>query len=215
MNPNRQPDPDSAEGLQAREHLSSFVDGECQPAMVEDACRRWRHDDDLRNTWRTYHVIGEVLRSDEVGASPRGDAAFLLALRERLADEPVPLAPSPLLPPAPAPGRDRAWRWMAPAAAVAGFVVVGFAVVALRPEAAPGGFDDRLAASPPVDSSITRRVSSAAVPASGQVLVVDGQLIRDAQLDAYFEAHRGAIGVGPSAVPGGALRSVDFLAPQR
>ena len=101
------------------------------------------------------------------------------------------------------------------AAAVAGFVVVGFAVVALRPEAAPGGFDDRLAAAPPVDSSITRRVSSAAVPASGQVLVVDGQLIRDAQLDAYFEAHRGAIGIVPSAVPGGAPRNVDFLAPQR
>jgi sigma-E factor negative regulatory protein RseA len=106
---------------------------------------------------------------------------------------------------------------MAPAAAVAGFVAVGVTVVALRPDAAPGGFDERLAASPPADYGVMRRVGSSALPASGsgQMLVVDGQLIRDARLDAYFEAHRGAVGGGPSAVPGGALRSVEILVPQR
>lgn len=216
MNPTRHPDPDS--GRDAREHLSSFVDGECPPSAAEDACRRWRTDDDLRSTWRTYHVIGEVLRSDELSVSSRGDEAFLLALRERLAVEPVPLAPAPLVAPgapSPAPGRDRAWRWMAPAAAVAGFVAVGVTVVALRPEAAPVGFDERLVASPPVDNGVMRRVGSAPAPASGPMLVVDGQLIRDARLDAYFEAHRGAVGAGPSAVPGGALRSVEILVPQR
>lgn len=214
MNPSRHPDP--ASGRDAREHLSSFVDGECTPSAVEDACRRWRTDDDLRDTWRTYHVIGEVLRSDELSTSARGDTAFLLALRGRLAAEPVPLAPAPLALPA-TPSRARAWRWRAPAAAVAGFVAVGVTVVALRPDAAPGGFDERIAASPPADSAVMRRVGSSAVPASGPgtMLVVDGQLIRDARLDAYFEAHRGAIGAGPSAVPGGALRSVEILVPQR
>jgi sigma-E factor negative regulatory protein RseA len=54
------------------------------------------------------------------------------------------------------------------------------------------------------------------VPASSQgLMVLDGQVIRDARLDAYFEAHRGAVGPVPSAMPGGALRSVEILVPQR
>lgn len=196
----------------ARELLSSVVDGECRADVVEDACRRWRADDELRTDWHVYHLIGDVLRSDELSADTRRDAAFLQGLRARMANEPVPFAPQALA----APRR----RWLAPAAVAAvaaGFVMVGTAVLVLRPEStAPTGWTERMAiAVQPSDGMPVRRVSSAAVPASGQSLLIDSQLIRDARLDAYFEAHRGAVGPLPSAVPGGALRSVEILVPQR
>lgn len=206
------PDPGARKPL--HEPLSSFVDGECQPSVADEACRRWRDDADWRRQWHAYHLIGDVLRADDLHTSHRGDAAFLAALRVRLAAEPVPLAPVPL-PKAPLHEVRHARRWLRPAAAVAGVMAVGVAVVALRPEAGPSGWDQRIAASPPANKLSVHRVDSAAAPASAQVLVVDGQVIRDARLDAYFEAHRGATGAVPSAVPGGALRSVEILVPQR
>lgn len=208
--------PEPAERNVLREQLSSFVDGECQPPAADEACRRWRDDADWRRRWHAYHLIGDVLRSEELDASRRGDAAFLAVLRVRLAAEPVPLAPAPLsTTPSRAARHARRWR-MPAAAAAAGVMAVGVAFVALRPEAAgPSGWDQRIAATPPADRPTVHRVDSAAAPASAQVLVVDGQVIRDARLDAYFEAHRGVTGAVPSAVPGGALRSVEILVPQR
>jgi hypothetical protein len=77
------------------------------------------------------------------------------------------------------------------------------------------GWDARIAVTQPPGSDTLRRVGGGAAPSAAQALVIDGQVIRDARLDAYFEAHRGALGVVPSAVPGGALRSVEILVPQR
>lgn len=212
MNANRPPEP--ADSAQRREQLSSFVDGECQASAADDACRHWRIDADWRSTWQAYHVIGDVLRSDELATPGVRQTVFLATLRERLAAEPVPLAPAPLpLQPEYAP---RSRRRYLPVAAVAGFMAVGVAVVALRPEATPTGWNERIAATPPLgQQGNLHRVGGPAAPASSQMMVVDGQLIRDARLDAYFEAHRGAAGVGPSALPGGALRSVEILVPQR
>jgi len=214
MNAPRHPEP--SDRIHSGESLSSLVDGECQPGLVDEACRRWKTDPDMQRTWQTYHLIGDVLRSDELSPSRGTDAAFLRGLRERLAAEPVPLAPAPL--PARAPSR----RWMAPAAMVAGVMVVGAAVVVLAPDAMgpAAGWNPQVAATSPADGGAVRRVGGVgavpAVPASSQgLMVLDGQVIRDARLDAYFEAHRGAVGPVPSAMPGGALRSVEILVPQR
>lgn len=196
-----------------RQWMSNAIDGECPAGEADALYRQWRSDASLRADWHAYHLIGDVLRSDELSAPPARDEAFLRKLRNRLADEPVPLAPAPLAMPAatagvPQGGRPR--RWLASAAVAAGFVAVGVAFVALRPEAgsSPTGWGAQMAATPPADG-LVRQVGSAAAPASGQALRLDGQIIRDARLDAYFEAHRGAGGVRPTAVPGGALRNVD------
>lgn len=195
----------------AGEFLSSLVDGECPSGAVEEACGRWRAETGVRDDWHLYHLIGDVMRSDELSSSASGDAAFVRALRGRLAVEPVPLAFMPVAAPI------RARRWVAPAAAVAGFMAVGMAVVSLQPasNSAATGWTDRMATVQPADGSGVRRVVGAAAPASAQTVVIDGQVIRDARLDAYFEAHRGAVGALPSALPGGALRSVEILVPQR
>lgn len=214
MNEPRHPDP--VDRPQVGERLSSFVDGEGRLDDVEEACRRWKTDDSFRRDWATYHLIGDVLRSDELGPARPGDAAFLQGLRAKLAAEPVPLAPAPLLARPPA---VRTRRWLAPAAMAAGVMAVGTAFVVMRSDVTgPAvGWGSQVAATPPAElrraGTLTQPV---AAPASAQrVMVLDGQVIRDARLDAYFEAHRGAVGPVPSAMPGGALRSVDILVPQR
>lgn len=208
MNAARRPDAPDRQTLS--ELLSSLADGECHRAAVDEACQQWRADEELRRKWHIYQLIGDVLRSDEMTGVAGHDSAFVHQLRARLAAEPVPLAPSPLV------VRHKPRRWMASAAVVAGFVVVGAAVLVLRPaDSVPSGWDNRMAQTPPPSASVMRAVGSAVAAASGQTLVIDGQVIRDARLDAYFEAHRGALGAAPSALPRGALRSVEILVPQR
>lgn len=220
MNAPRHPDP--SDRTHPGETLSSLVDGECHAGAADEACRRWKTDPALQRDWQTYHLIGDVLRSDELSPARGSDAAFLQGLRERLAAEPVPLAPAPLPQPAPAGTALHAplRRWLAPAAMAAGVMAVGAVVLVLQTDSkGPAtGWNAQIAATPPADGSNLRRVGGAApaVPASSQsLMVLDGQVIRDARLDAYFEAHRGAVGPMPSALPGGALRSVEILVPQR
>jgi sigma-E factor negative regulatory protein RseA len=76
--------------------LSALVDGELPPSGDADlarACQAWRDDAQTRATWHAYAMIGDVLRSEDLATEPAHDRDFLRRLRERLADEPVVLAP--------------------------------------------------------------------------------------------------------------------------
>lgn len=205
------------------ECLSSIVDGECRSGEVEDACRCWQGDRELQGDWRLYHLIGDVLRSDDLSPAEHAhDAAFLTALRVRLAAEPVPLAPAPLAVPLPiarpaAAAASRRWSMpVAMAAGLAGVMVAGSAVVMLQPGAeSPGtGWGAQVAVTPgaSVRGAGVQPVSVLPVlaPEPAPTLAVeDGRLLRDPRLDAYIEAHRGALAPLPVAMPGAALRSVD------
>src|SRR3990167_6572667 len=81
----------------ARQALSSLMDGDLEPGAAGEACAAWRHDADARASWNAYHLIGDVLRSEDLATLPASDEAILQSLRARLADEPVPLAPAPLV----------------------------------------------------------------------------------------------------------------------
>ncbi len=199
------------------ERLSELVDGEMSAQGAQDLCRQWGADPALRQRWHAYHLIGDVLRSDDMATGAVRDTAFLDGLRQRLATEPAPVLPlAPLVPMQPArasapavPVRSNT-RWLAPAAAVAaGFAVVAVALMVVRGDASPDSGGEVVAQGLPVPSSGLRRVDSAAQSASTPVLVLDGRIIRDARLDAYLEAHRGGLGVLPTATPGGPGRSVD------
>lgn len=204
--------PDAHDRESTIDLLSSLVDGECPADLVDEACRLWRSDAESRARWHTYHVIGDALRSDEATCRAARDAAFLQQLRTRLKDEPVPLATTPMM----APGRPR--RWLPAAAVAAGVVAIGTAIAVMQPSAqGPTGWDGRMAQSqaPGGNRSVMRQVGGAAPPASGQTLVIDGQVIRDARLDAYFDAHRGVRALAPSPLVGGGLRSAEIVVPQR
>jgi sigma-E factor negative regulatory protein RseA len=213
----------------AHERLSALVDGELDRNDADRACDSWRDEAAARRSWHTYQLIGDVLRSDDLASTPERDSAFLAALRARLADEPVVLAPQaepdaavapadvPLRAPAVANGRSGGWRvWRTPAAVVAGFAMVATALVATRlPGVDPSGAAvGGLAAAPGATPGVTLAATSAgsapasrmALPAEGQI-VLDGQLIRDARLDEYLAAHKKFGGSSGPGTPSGFLRN--------
>jgi sigma-E factor negative regulatory protein RseA len=175
----------SGEGAAWREQLSALVDGELDDAAP--ICARWREDAGVRETWHCYQLIGDVLRSDDLAGAPARDAALLRRLRERLAGEPVVLAPAAdLRPPA-----ERRAGWPAVAAIAGGFIAVAGVYTALRPAADGSAAVAR--ATPPAlvanaDAPAPRPASQVAPTfAMGDPNV---RLARDARLDAYLAAHK-------------------------
>ncbi len=203
-----------------RERLSAAADGEAD--ALDAACSAWRDDAVARATWHRYHLIGDVMRSSELAAEPAHDAAFLARLRDRLATEPVVLAPQPAVHAdhahqAGRPGRTAvgasvraASRWWMPATAAAGVMAVAGVLVVSRlsaPEAGSGGAGPVLATAPAPSPSLAR--VNVASPASAPFVQADSNLLRDARVDEYLRAHQAARGGIPMAAPGGGLRRVD------
>jgi sigma-E factor negative regulatory protein RseA len=129
-----QPDSDRSNSESNRRILSALADGDATDSEAARAFQAWRDDADARASWHAYQLIGDVLRSDDLAAEPAADEAFLVALRARLADEPVVLAPQPRVEAEPialpaavnastAAARSRG-RWQGPVAMAAGFLAV-------------------------------------------------------------------------------------------
>ena len=195
---------------QARLWLSALADGDRDREALAQGTALWREDGEAREAWHLYHLIGDVLRSEDLACAPVRDATFLTQLRERLAHEPVPLAPAAM----PAATAMRRLGWRAPAAVAAGFVAVGVTLVLMR----PGGFGNepggaRLAVASPAAAVLGGgvRVVSNSQASAAAGLIAEGRMIRDARLDAYLRAHQAARGNSPAALPGGGLRSVELL----
>lgn len=198
------------------EELSAFADGQLDHDAATRLAAKWRDCEETRKAWHSYHLIGDVLRSDELAGGARNEA-FLQALRARLAQEPVVLAPAledevdehahtaaVALAGGGRPGRRR--RWGAPAAVAAGFMVVAGTLVVTRVDQ-PAAPDAALAVAAPEPA----KAAAAAEP----VLVVNGELVRDAQLDRYLAAHKQFGGNTALGVPSGFLRSATYEAPSR
>jgi sigma-E factor negative regulatory protein RseA len=198
----------------AREQLSALADGELDTAAWAASCAAWKSSSRLRADWEAWHLIGDVLRSDDLASDPRRDARLLESIRSRLQDEPVVLAPNQGAAPA-APTRLRGGRWAAGAAVAAGFVFVAGTFAILRPgdSLAPASLAraDATALTAVPAAAPSAATSAANFPA---VVVADQQVIRDAQLDRYLEAHKQFSGTSALGVPSAFLRSatVDSVA---
>lgn len=184
----------------ARSRLSAMADGEVDAGQCARSCEAWADPgSEGWQAWHSYHLIGDVLRSQELASSPQHDAAFLERLRARLAAEAGVVAT-----PAAAPAvRLRAWRL--PLALAAGVAALASA---LNLASWPGG------------AGPTERMASASAPAlpiaSATPTEAAGPVvIRDAQLDRYLRAHRDYGAVQPVSLPGGAARRVETLSLQR
>lgn len=205
---------DSADRVARLEQLSALADGELGEPAVAQACAGWRDDAAAREAWHAFHLIGDVLRSEDLAADSSRDAGFLAALRVRLAAEPVVLAPRPLeqAPPVGEPvhqavngarGARRPWR--AASVVAAGFVAVAGVVVLTRAPS-PAQPEARVAQSVP---------AAPLVSTDPQVLVANGKLIRDVRLDRYLAAHKQFAGTSALGVPSGFLRSATADAADR
>jgi sigma-E factor negative regulatory protein RseA len=204
----RQPSVPSAPGLAVAQSasqssstpadwLSAAADGDAE--AIGQACRAFREGDRrARADWHAYHLIGDVMRSSELASPPARDADFLATFRERLAAEPVVLAPA-------AAKRSTRWSapwvgpWRAPAAALASAagvaVVAGVLVMSRSGSEGPGASALPFAAAP---------TSPGATP----TLVRDG-VIRDARIEEFMRLHQGS--AGGLSLPRADVRQVDVI----
>jgi len=162
-----------------------------------------------RRDWHAWHLIGDVLRSEDLASDPHGDLRFCAAVRARLAAEPVVLAPVARHAASATPSRGRS-GWLFASAAAAGFVLVAgtFAVVRTIETPAPAALalaDGRTANVVTVPASAAMAAAEAGVPPDA--VVADNRLIRDAQLDRYLVAHKQFAGTSALGVPSVFLRS--------
>jgi sigma-E factor negative regulatory protein RseA len=180
----------------AKERLSALADGEIDGVGPASLCAGWTADEGVRRDWHTWHLIGDVLRSEDLASDPRRDRRLCAAIRARLKDEPIVLAPSR----EPAARRG---RWAVGGAIAAGLVLVVGTFMVLHPtnDAAPvlakADQVPALPASPP----------GGGLQPGDEPVVADTRLIRDAQLDRYLAAHKQFAGTSALGVPSAFLRS--------
>ena len=219
-----QPDSDHSS---SRRILSALADGDATDSEAARAFQAWRDDVDARSSWHAYQLIGDVLRSEDLAVEPVADESFLVALRARMATEPVVLAPQPrvaeepaALPVAAHAGTRSRARWQGPLAMAAGFLVVVGGLNIVRP----------------FSHGASAPLASSATPASGSVLAdavpgnANGFVGTSAQAQAqtpaqtqanadqlapYLAAHRQSTMSGPFQMPGGDIRNVSLVQPAR
>ncbi|ALL65936.1 Sigma factor RpoE negative regulatory protein RseA [Paraburkholderia caribensis MBA4] len=168
------------------ERLSAFVDGELldgeHPNTILAALGR-----EDRATWSCYHLIGDALRSDDLAVSPATSSAFLNGFAARFESEAHVLAPASV----PATRRLLALRRrVVPAFAVAAAAATLTWIVMPQLSGVGTGVTQVASVAPHADS--VQRVAMASMPAAttAQANVSDGNIIRDASLDQYLEAHQ-------------------------
>ncbi|MEO5687591.1 MAG: sigma-E factor negative regulatory protein [Burkholderiaceae bacterium] len=203
----------------SRRILSALADGDATDSEAARAFQSWRDEPDARESWHAYQLIGDVLRSEDLATEPAADESFLVALRARLAIEPVVLAPQPRVEVefevrsaagANAPARSR--RWQGPVAMAAGFLaVIGVLNVAGPFKHGVGGSlaSNATSASGPVLASTT------SIDNSGVVLTSAQSKAAAEQLAPYLAAHRQSAMNGPFQMPGSDLRNASLVQPAR
>lgn len=169
------------------ERLSAFVDGELfGEEHLNKFITELDHED--RASWSCYHLIGDALRSDDLAVSPATSSAFLAGFSTRFEQEPHVLAPTAM----PVARRLLALRRrVVPAFAVAAAAATLTWIVVPQLQGVPGGPGVGQLASVQSHGDSLQRVAMASVPAvTAQPVVQDGNIIRDASLDQYLEAHQ-------------------------
>ncbi len=123
------------------EALSALADGLADDAQLARALSAWRDDPQARAQWQAIHLTGDALRSADMPlAGGASDDDFLARMRERMAGEPVVLAPAALAKAdaARTAAKDTAAQseaprrtWLGPVAMAASFVFLMSGLVAL------------------------------------------------------------------------------------
>jgi len=171
------------------ERMSAFVDGESLDEMGDVSQFLAELKNGERAAWSAYHLIGDALRSDDLAVSPARSSAFMAAFSERFEAEAHVLAPA-ALPAAAAKARGGMLRRrVMPAFAVAAAAATLTWIVVPQLQGVGGRSGTQVASVAPVDSM--QRVALASVSAATtRSPIVEANIIRDADLDQYLEAHQ-------------------------
>lgn len=211
--------------IEDRERVSSLMDGRLHGEELARLLGSLTDSEDGRATWHAYHVVGDVLRSQELAECGR-DRLFVERLRHRLllADDADTTAVAELEPVSGAShpaaidgtavaarhaGRESAnaalWRWRmaAIAASLATVAVLGWH---LAGPSGPSGAA-QLAQTQPAPAAAGVTVP----PATGEPPV----MLRDPKLDELLAAHKQFGGTSALQTPAGFLRNATFDQPGR
>lgn len=192
-----------------KEQISAWLDGEL-PDADPNVMMAALDSPEGRAAWDEYHRIGDCLRSDELDITPSAD--FSRKLAEGLAAEPHWMV-APATPNRPA-QRFKPWMW--PGVAVAASVLVMLALPQARlgdatgsgnlvtqkvPAASPTLPPAQLVSSGQQEISVARASVPASISASAKASapVLEGELLRDPQIDQYLMAHQRFSPAGYSA----------------
>jgi len=217
------------------EQISALADDRLEGEEFAQLVGRLGADDALQATWRTYHLVGDVLRAGRPSACTDG-GAFLARFQERLAAEPAAPRPvisasaTPLAKPQPKEAANEPvfrWKLIAGAASLAAAAAIGWTWVGTELGSPPAGAQMAQQAQPsqppqPVPASGAESSVLAAVHGGasgdgpqGPTRVVVGSdngrtqvMLRDPRLDQLLEAHRQA--AGGAQMPSGFLRNATF-----
>jgi sigma-E factor negative regulatory protein RseA len=195
------------------ELVSALADGELRDAAFEQAMQWLQDNADARASWHAYHLLGDVLRSQDLAASGAHDSAFVARLRQRLQREVKPVLSgaaidwiaqadhpqkgSVTLAHGKVSANDASMRWKL----VAGFASAA-AVAAVAWSLVSGS-------NAPVSGPQLAQVELQ--PASGQSPI----MVRDPQLDELLAAHRQSAGISALQMPAGFLRNATYERPAR
>jgi len=170
------------------EHLSAFVDGESFDGSgdISQFLSGLTHKD--RAAWSDYHLIGDAMRSDDLAASPAASSAFMNAFSARFEAEAHVFAPAVFAERV----RSRMFRRrVVPAFAVAAAAATLTWIVVPQLQGVDGHNGVQVASVSSQSSDHVQRVAMASMPAaSTRSPVVEANIIRDASLDQYLEAHQ-------------------------
>lgn len=193
---------------QPADSISALADGRLSAVDAKQVVDHLLADEEALATWHAYHVVGDVLRSQELAPSGADGLAFLARFEQRMAQE----TPTVVVQATPMQKSDRmmesanaaVFRWKV-LAGVACMALVG--VVGWNQGWAPTRGDAGQVAVTPA------AVSSAPVVAAAEGDV--GNMVRDPQLDALMAAHRQMGGHSALQMPAGYLRNAAFEGARR
>lgn len=195
----------------SNERICDLVDGHVLDEDYAQVFEALLADDKAVQSWHTYHVIGDVLRSAEL-APTRSDHAFLERLERKLAQGPIrPVLTKsvrPALTPSSLPSANASvFRWKM-LAGMASFALVGVVGLGLWTQTGQRGDAQQVAA---------QSVIAPQAPASTLVAADTGAgtMLRDARLDELMAAHRQVGGHSALQVPAGFLRNATYEGPAR
>ncbi|MDR5732465.1 sigma-E factor negative regulatory protein [Caballeronia sp. LZ025] len=166
------------------ERLSAFVDGESLDEIKNISQFLAGLTSQDRASWADYHLIGDALRSDDLVESPGRSSAFMSAFSVRFEAEAHVLAPA-----AQKARGGMLRRRVVPAFAVAAAAATLTWIVV--PQLQGVGTQPVAQVASVAQTEPVQRVALASVPAvSTAAPVVEANIIRDASLDQYLEAHQ-------------------------
>jgi sigma-E factor negative regulatory protein RseA len=169
------------------ERLSALIDGEWQGAESEAFVAALDRED--RAVWSNYHLIGDALRSDDLALSASVSRAFMSGFAGRFESE------AHIVAAARARGfaalRKPLGLRLAPAFAVAAAAATLTWIVVPQLQGVNTGLQNASQVASVSSGDRLQRVAMASMPvATAQPAVQDANIIRDASLDQYLEAHQ-------------------------